>query len=68
LVSLPLAAIPDDRPEQASWLSVDEREWLARALAAERAQKGPLEHVGALHSLANPKVWLLCVIYFSTPP
>jgi len=53
--------MPDEPPEDASWLQPEEKEWLSRTLAAERAQRGALEHASALSSLANPKVWLLCL-------
>ena len=56
-----------DRPEQAAWLSVDERQWLTRTLDAERAARSAHSHSSVLSSLTNGKVWLLSFTYFLTP-
>jgi ACS family tartrate transporter-like MFS transporter len=53
-----------DRPEQATWLKPEEREWLTRTMAAERAAKRGPGHESFAASLRNPKVWLLCFVYF----
>jgi len=53
-----------DRPEQATWLSPEERAWLTEEMARERAQRASAHHGGEWRSLASGKVWLLCVIYF----
>ncbi|MGS0896985.1 MFS transporter [Burkholderia stagnalis] len=55
-------ALLDDRIDQANWLSAEERELLARNVDAEEAVKSHLS-LGAV--LANPRVWLMCAIYFS---
>jgi ACS family tartrate transporter-like MFS transporter len=54
-----------DRPEDAKWLPANERAWLSETMARERAERAKLQK--STHSLAgilNPKVLLLCVIYF----
>ncbi len=52
------------RPEEATWLSPEERALLARELADENAQK-PLGEAASIRSaLKNPKIWLLCAFYF----
>ena len=52
------------RPEQATWLTEEERSWLKDELARERALKPPQDHAPLRESLLNPKVWVLCLFYF----
>jgi D-galactonate transporter len=51
-----------DRPEQASWLEVAEREWLVARMAGEDKRR-PERHFA--QALRQPGVWLLCAIYFT---
>jgi MFS transporter, ACS family, tartrate transporter len=53
-----------DRPEEATWLTADERTWLSEELARERGTRARHGHDGILASLASGKVWLLCAVYF----
>lgn len=54
-----------DRPELATWLKPDEREWLVAELERERAARGPaVKHLGTVQAIMNPKVLYLSVIYF----
>jgi ACS family tartrate transporter-like MFS transporter len=53
-----------DRPEQATWLSEDERAWLVGELAKDRAAKRNVKHLGVMQAMLNPKVLFLSVIYF----
>ncbi|MBV8880136.1 MAG: MFS transporter [Planctomycetaceae bacterium] len=53
-----------DSPEKASWLQPEERAWLLNEMDAERARKAGQVSTSALTTLSNPKVLLLCVIYF----
>jgi ACS family tartrate transporter-like MFS transporter len=59
-----LAYLPD-RPDQARWLTPDERDWLSQQLEVDRHQQ---PH-GRSHSLAaavlDPRVWLLIAVYFT---
>jgi ACS family tartrate transporter-like MFS transporter len=50
-----------DRPEKAHWLTTDDRDWLMRKDRAERAARQPHRGFGAL---LDPKVALLCLVYF----
>jgi ACS family tartrate transporter-like MFS transporter len=52
------------RPEDAKWLTSEERDWLNGELARERALKPPQEHAPLKASILNPKVWVLCLFYF----
>jgi ACS family tartrate transporter-like MFS transporter len=54
-----------DRPEQATWLEPDERDWLAGRMADEETRRVKHQHLTLLQALANPGIWLLCLIYFS---
>ena len=53
-----------DRPEQATWLEATDRDWLARTMAAERAERLQLGHASIARSLRSGRVWLLCAVYF----
>lgn len=53
-----------DRPEQARWLTPEERDWLTGEMARERALRSGGHHGDAWRSLASWKIWLLCLIYF----
>jgi MFS transporter, ACS family, tartrate transporter len=53
-----------DTPEDASWLRPDQREWLSRRLANERAQREAIRHYALGETLRNPRVWLLTLVYF----
>jgi ACS family tartrate transporter-like MFS transporter len=51
-----------DRPEQASWLAPDERDWLIARLASEKTVETHAHSFGA--ALRSPILWLFCAIYF----
>jgi ACS family tartrate transporter-like MFS transporter len=51
-----------DRPEQAHWLPLAEREWLSAELERERAAH--TRHPSAWRALGNPHVLLLALILF----
>ena len=44
-----------DKPKDAGWLSVEEREWLVRELASEPVDSGHGEDIGK--ALRDPRVW-----------
>ncbi len=52
-----------DRPEDARWLSAEEKTWLAESLAAEGA-KGPKNRVTGLDGLLDPIILVLALGYF----
>lgn len=52
----------DDRIADARWLSARERDYLGGVLSAERRH---LTHHRAWEGLRAPRVWRLCLIYFS---
>jgi MFS family permease len=54
-----------DRPEQASWLDDEERQWLVGALAAERAVKQTRKNYTVMEAFADRDVMILSAIYFA---
>jgi D-galactonate transporter len=62
VVGLFVLAMLDDRIAKAKWLSQDERELLARNIAADNVEKEdpPIRKI-----LSSPRVWLMSLIYFS---
>ncbi len=53
-----------DSPEKATWLAPEERAWLQNEMETERNRKAGHMSTRALSTLSNPKVMLLCLIYF----
>ena len=53
-----------DRPADATWLTVDERDWLTTRLAAERQRSERVAETSAAKALASGVVWWLAVLYF----
>jgi MFS transporter, ACS family, tartrate transporter len=53
-----------DRPANARWLRSEERDWLTRSLAAERAAAGGASPPSVVRTLASPRVLALSVCYF----
>jgi ACS family tartrate transporter-like MFS transporter len=52
------------RPEEARWLTDEERAWLSMELERERSLKTAHGHAPLRETLFNPKVWVLCLFYF----
>jgi len=53
-----LRALPDG-PAQASWLTPEEKAWLARRLDADHAKAHLGHEAGLLRALFSPKVWMI---------
>jgi MFS transporter, ACS family, tartrate transporter len=53
-----------DRPEDAEWLSNEQREWLVARLRQGDAQTAPSHKLTPSRALAHPMVWLLSTINF----
>jgi ACS family tartrate transporter-like MFS transporter len=51
-----------DRPEEARWLSNEERDWLVETLRRERAEVTGAS--GAFAALRSGRIWLLALVYF----
>ncbi len=55
-----------DKPEQATWLKDDERQWLVDEMAAEQAGKAAVASHGVWRGLADLRVLALALVYFGT--
>ena len=53
-----------DRPEQAKWLTEEERNWLTGCLNRERQERLGHGRHSLLHGLSDGKVWLLNLTYY----
>ncbi len=54
-----------DKPDQAKWLTPEQRTWLSHVMQRENEAK-QLRHGWTLRlALTHPKVWRLCWLYFS---
>ncbi|CCE10838.1 putative tartrate transporter [Bradyrhizobium sp. STM 3843] len=56
--------IMTDRPEQAKWLTPQERDWLTEELRKDQAGRRNVQHLGVVAAITNPRVLFLSVIYF----
>jgi ACS family tartrate transporter-like MFS transporter len=54
----------DDRPEQARWLTAEQKAWLVGKIRAEHDHARVQHGVGTLRSLAHPMVWALGIFCF----
>ncbi|RRO13836.1 MFS transporter [Saccharopolyspora rhizosphaerae] len=53
-----------DRPEKATWLAAEEREWLAGELEAERAETEATHAWPLRKALTHPRILALAFVYF----
>ncbi|HTU18126.1 MAG TPA: MFS transporter [Gemmataceae bacterium] len=54
-----------DRPEQASWLTPAQRDWLTARMNREEHHREQHHRLTLLQALAQPRVLLLCALYFT---
>jgi ACS family tartrate transporter-like MFS transporter len=54
-----------DRPDQAEWLTPNERKWLVQQLETERSSLPHSRRHSLEAALVDPRVWLLIAIYFT---
>jgi len=64
LLGLLALKVLTSRPEEATWLTTEEKQWLAMEMDRERASKPMQDHAPIRESLGNPKIWVLCLFYF----
>ncbi len=64
LIGIVTLFVLTDRPEQAKFLTVEEKTWLASKLLAERRAKEEVKTFGVWQSMFDPKVLLLSLNYF----
>jgi len=63
LIGILVLFVLTDRPEQASFLTAEEKSWLAGQLAKERAAKDAIKRISMWQSFFNPHVVLLSINY-----
>lgn len=63
LIGIVVLFVLTDRPEQAKFLTAEEKTWLARQLAQERTAKDAIRKISLWQSFFNPKVMLLSLNY-----
>jgi MFS transporter, ACS family, tartrate transporter len=51
-------------PEEASWLTADERSWLTRRLAQEKLHKDVYGESTLRRAMTSGRTWTLCLMYF----
>lgn len=54
-----------DRPEQATWLAADERDWLSKRIRQEETTRQRRQGGDVLRAMLAPRVWFLIVLYFT---
>jgi len=55
-----------DKPQQATWLTYDERAWLVDTMKVERAKMAGTSHHSIWRGLADVRVLALALVYFGT--
>jgi ACS family tartrate transporter-like MFS transporter len=63
LIGIVVLFVLTDKPEQATFLTVEEKAWLAGQLAAEREAKDAVKKISLWQSFFDPKVMLLSLNY-----
>lgn len=53
-----------DKPEQAHWLTTEEKQWLVGELERDRQSKTKVKHLSVMQAMGNGKVLYLSFIYF----
>lgn len=54
-----------DRPEQADWLTSEQRDWLVSTLAAERESTGARRHHSWRGAFTDHRIWLATAAFFA---
>lgn len=52
-------------PEEAKWLNAGEKRWLLDRLEQDRVAAGPSAHTSFAQALTDPRVLVLCFVYFT---
>ncbi len=63
LLGIACLFILTDKPEQAKWLTDEQRGWLVNRLADERSKKTPIGHISLWKLLRHKHIWVLALIY-----
>lgn len=65
LLGISVLFILKDGPDQATWLTAEERHWLLNELELDRARYGATRHHAFTDAFRLPAVWLLAFVYVS---
>ncbi|MEZ3498417.1 MFS transporter [Pantoea sp. KPR_PJ] len=52
-----------NRPDNAGWLTPEQRSWLSSTLAAENAQRKAIGHISLWQLLRHKHIWVMALIY-----
>jgi len=52
-----------NRPDSASWLTSEQRNWLSSTLAAENTQRKAIGHISLWQLLRHKHIWVMALIY-----
>lgn len=52
-----------NRPDSASWLTNEQRNWLSSTMAAENAQRKAIGHISLWQLLRHKHIWVMALIY-----
>ncbi|WP_333609972.1 MFS transporter [Pantoea piersonii] len=52
-----------NRPDNAGWLTAEQRNWLSSTLAAENAQRKAIGHISLWQLLRHKHIWVMALIY-----
>ncbi|WP_313384595.1 MFS transporter [Pantoea sp.] len=55
--------ILSNRPDNANWLTSEQRNWLSSTLAAENAQRKAIGHISLWQLLRHKHIWVMALIY-----
>ncbi len=64
LMGLVVLFVLPNRPQEARWLSPEQKNWIQGRLAEDAAAAGPAQHHSFTQIFTSGRVWLLCLIYF----
>ena len=64
LLGFVVLLILPNRPQNARWLSRAQKEWIQGRLVNDVAPSGFTAHHGLMKIFTDPRVWLLCLLYF----
>ena len=64
LMGISVLFLLKDRPDDAPWLSNQEKQWLDRELEEDRKAGGATAHHHLLDAFRQPAIWMLAAVYF----
>ncbi len=65
LIGFAVLYLLPDGPDDAGWLTPEERAWLKQRVAGEETYRQARHGASVLQTFVNPRVWLLIAVYFT---